>query len=323
MKNSVLLIIYFAAYYLGIIQLFYSLNRRRQRVLVFHHIIPDKFVDDSFEQRIVCTAESRFEKIMAIVNNRFRVTTDICVPNTAVITFDDGYRAALIADKVLSKYGNNAYFFIPVDNIGAGPLWIDHAMLWFAHVADGEYTINGDTFVLTTQSSRQRAFSQSVNKLYVNYDADGYIEQLDNLSPFSSLQTDEEYAMLRLRGLTAEELDLLKLKGHKIGAHSRKHDILSKLPPNELEDDFRSCYALVHTTYNTDIYAYPYGHPRDVSEQVVGACRKSGFSKAFINETNTSPTDFTIGRLNVGLSENKYEIEARLSGFTEWLKTII
>lgn len=103
-------LIYALFYYLGIISLFYKINRKKQRILVFHHIIPDEYVNTSFEQKIVCTSRSRFEWMMAIVNKRFKVTTELGEPESVVITFDDGYRAALIADEVLAKRANKAYF---------------------------------------------------------------------------------------------------------------------------------------------------------------------------------------------------------------------
>lgn len=72
MRKKVLLLLYFVAYYLGIILFFYWINRRKQRILVFHHIIPDDYVNTSFEQKIVCTSRSRFEWMMAIVNKRLK-----------------------------------------------------------------------------------------------------------------------------------------------------------------------------------------------------------------------------------------------------------
>lgn len=102
--------IYGLCYYLGILSFFYRINRKKQRILVFHHIIPDEYMNNSFEQAIVCTSRSRFDWMMSIVNKRFEVTTELGRSGSVIITFDDGYRAALIADEVLAKRTNNAYF---------------------------------------------------------------------------------------------------------------------------------------------------------------------------------------------------------------------
>ena len=80
MRRTLLVSLYFVAYYLGILTLFYRINRKKQRILVFHHIIPDEYMNNSFEQAIVCTSRSRFDWMMSIVNKRFEVTTELGGP---------------------------------------------------------------------------------------------------------------------------------------------------------------------------------------------------------------------------------------------------
>ena len=95
MRRMIRIIVYAMLYYIGIIKLFYWLNRKKQRILVFHHIIPDNHFNGSFEQKIVCTLQSHFGWLLSIVNQRYKVITNIGEPGTAIITFDDGYHAAM------------------------------------------------------------------------------------------------------------------------------------------------------------------------------------------------------------------------------------
>lgn len=321
MRKKFLSIFYALSYYLGIIAVFYWINRKKQRILVFHHIIPDEYVNTSFEQKIVCTSHSRFEWIMDIINKRLKVTTELGQPGSVVITFDDGYRAALIADEVLAKRANKAYFFMPISNVGSfEPLWIDRIMAWFAYVPEGEYTIANRKVRIGDSLSRQLAFSSLIDTLYEKYDKDSTIEMLGAAYPYEALPIDPAYFDLRFKGLTEEELLVLKQKGHKIGGHSVRHDILSMLDGRELRSDFKACSERVGSLYNTDLYAYPYGHKRDVTPRVIKECTQSTFAFAVMNEYNAEASEYSLSRMNIGHYHSRFEIEASLSGFTQWLK---
>lgn len=324
MRKELLCLFYFVTYYLGIIPLFYWINRKEQRILVFHHIIPDELINTSFEQKIVCTSRSRFEWMMAIVNKRLKVTTELGEPNSAVITFDDGYRAALIADEVLAKRANKAYFFIPIVNVDSYmPLWIDQIMAWFAYVPEGEYRIANRKVRIGDTLSRQREFSSLINTLYEKYDKISILEMLEDIYPFKDLPIDKGYFALRFMGLTAGEILELKRKGHKIGGHSVKHDILSMLDEQELLEDFKECSEYMKSMFNTNLYAYPFGHRRDVTAGVIKECSQSVFTLAVMNEYNSEASDFSLSRMNISHYNSRFEIEASLSGFTQWLKNVL
>ena len=318
------LIIYILAYFSGVIWLFYRLNRNRQRILVFHHIIPDHLINYSFEQQIVCSSKSHFERLIDIVNKRLEVTTQLGKANSAIITFDDGYRAALTADTILSKYGNNAYFFLPLSNIDSGPLWNDKIMGWIAYVSSGEYIIAGQSYYLNSQSSRQKAYKAIIDSIHTNdYNYSSIIEQLELICPFDNLNISEEYKNIRFRGLTQDEIMQIKRKGHKIGGHSINHDVLSLLQEEKLKHDFQQCSAQINKLYNCSLYAYPYGHKRDVSIECVKECGASGFSAAVMNEYIPYETPYTLSRMKISHYTSIYEIDAELSGFKQWLRNIL
>ncbi len=323
MSKKVKIIFCFLSYYLGIIYLFYFIRRKKQRILVFHHIIPDRFVNNSFEQDIVCTSYSKFAWIMSIVNKRFKITTNLGEPNSAVVTFDDGYRTALVANEILEKWNNKAYFFIPLTNVGVGPLWIDQIMAWFAYVPKGVYRIGNSQVTLSDKNSRHTAFDSAINSLYENYDKVTLMELLDKQYPYKKLSIEKDYFELRFRGLREDEIDSLKKKGHKFGGHSINHDVLSLLDDKSLYKDFEECSQQVGILFNTSLYAYPYGHKRDVTQNVIQACRMSSFTHAVINEHNSKATNYSLSRLNISHYNSRYEIEASLSGLIQAIKTLL
>ncbi|MBD5291696.1 MAG: polysaccharide deacetylase family protein [Bacteroides sp.] len=252
------------------------------------------------------------------------VTTQLGKANSAIITFDDGYRAALTADTILSKYGNNAYFFLPLSNIDSGPLWNDKIMGWIAYVSSGEYIIAGQSYYLNSQSSRQKAYKAIIDSIHTNdYNYSSIIEQLELICPFDNLNISEEYKNIRFRGLTQDEIMQIKRKGHKIGGHSINHDVLSLLQEEKLKHDFQQCSAQINKLYNCSLYAYPYGHKRDVSIECVKECGASGFSAAVMNEYVPYETPYTLSRMKISHYTSIYEIDAELSGFKQWLRNIL
>ena len=322
MRTFLKKILFGILYYTGIVAFFYHYNKNKQRILVFHHIISDEDLNLSFEQQIVCTPQSKFKWMMKIVNKRFRVTTDIGKPGTAVITFDDGYRAIWNAYEVLKSFNNTAIIFLPLSVIDGETLWIDKIMAWFAYVPSREYHIDGAVISIDSQESRLKAFSACVNSLYEpeKYNPPKVINELNRLYPIKELNIPEKYFSQRFMGLKTEEIQDLKERGYQFGAHSIGHDILSCLPPDKLEIDFRECESHIGKLFNTDVYAYPFGHKRDVNDNVYAISKQSMFANAVMNENVESPSKEKLSRINISHYASKYEIEAALSGLAQWLK---
>lgn len=317
-------ILFATLYYLGITSLFYYINKDKQRILVFHHIISDEDINQSFEQQVVCTSKSKFRWMMEIVNKRFLITTEIGAKNTAVITFDDGYRAIWNAYDVLRNYNNQAIVFLPLSAVDGGPLWIDCIMAWFAYVPDGIYNIDGEEILLNTQESRKKAFSKCIDSLYIPdyYNPKLTLGTLDKIYPIENLKIPERYYSYRFKGLSLDEIANLKSKGYKFGAHSIQHDILSCLSHDKLYNDFHECEHFIGNLFNTTVYAYPFGHKRDVTKEVMETCNKSGFDFALMNEYVPNESQEQLSRLNISHYSTRYEIEAALSGLTQWIKNL-
>ncbi len=327
-KKKLLSIVYILGYYLGVDVLFYWLNRDKQRVLVYHNIIPDELWMDALFL-VTGIRESVFRKQIALISKRLRLSTILDEPCSAMFTFDDGYRCANITSRILEDYATAGLFFMPVENIGSKqPLWIDKIMLWFSLVPENRYEIGGIPYLLTSNENREIAYSNYCNRMYEGhpYVPSLWIDELNRLYPFQSLYEMVPTALysLRFMGLSKDEILVLQKRGHKFGGHSVSHDILSLLDDKELKNDFRQTSILLSQhIINEPIYAYPYGHPRDVTSVVIKVCENSIYHYAFMNEHVEFPTSYTRSRLNLGNGYNKYELDAKLSGFHQFLKKLV
>lgn len=328
MKRKMLSVFYFLCFYLGLDALFYWINRHKQRVLVYHNVVPDRMWEDALHL-VTGIRESLFRKHVALISKRLRLSTQLDEPGTVMFTFDDGYRCAKVAAGILEEYATTGLFFIPVDNIGSKrPLWIDKIMLWFSYVPDNTYEIGEICYLLTSKERREVEYANFCNRMYKEYLYDPllWLDELNNHYPFQVLYDNvpTELYSLRFMGLPMEEISVLKERGHKFGGHSSRHDILSLLDSDELKEDFdRSSNLVIQNMINSLNYAYPFGHLRDVSPGVIKECEKSVYNNAFMNEHVKSPTPYTRSRLNLGNSFNQYELEARLSGLHQFLKNIL
>ena len=112
MKRILINSLFFFCYCIGIFRLFYFLTRNRQRIITFHHVIPDRYFDDSLCLGVSCT-ESVFDCQLKLIAEKFHFTTKVQNKKSCMITFDDGYNNNYsIALPILEKYKVKAIFFI-------------------------------------------------------------------------------------------------------------------------------------------------------------------------------------------------------------------
>jgi peptidoglycan/xylan/chitin deacetylase (PgdA/CDA1 family) len=316
-------------YLSGMVHLAYWLNRHRQVIVTYHNVLPDRMLDDSLHSR-EAHAESAFARQLEIIRRRFAVTAELDRPGTCLITFDDGYsNNARVAGPLLAQAGLPAYFFVPLETAQAGqPNWVDKFRLWLGAAPSGNYRISGTEIILGDAASRHRAAGALWRLIENDYRVrHAILEDMERSVPFTTLPIDPELRALRYDPMTIDELKRLAGAGHKVGCHSRAHDILSRLSASEIEADFRDCAACRGSLYNTDIYAYPFGGAAHLDERVIAACRRAGFSAAFIylpslDGTAFEPGRFAIPRRTLPNTANRFAIEAKLSGAEAFLKRV-
>ena len=308
------------SYYIGIIRLFYLLNRK-QRVITYHNIIPDNLFDNTLHLYF-SHSESVFKKHLQIINNRFRVTTEPELKKTVLLTFDDGYANNFcIAAKILNTYNNPAIFFVPSSIIDSKePLWIDSLMLWFSYVPVGQYTVFDLKLNITNNASRLKSYETVYIAIIQDYNLKNKIYNiLEEQYSFQKINIDKEFYKLRFTGLSFQQIDQMKMAGHSIASHGVKHDILSKLDMAELRNSLEITFN--SPIYNNTYISYPFGGEEEISQLVIETFRAIGYTHAFTNIKTNNENLFLLSRFSLPNSSDKVLIEAELSGFMGWMRT--
>lgn len=327
-KKRLLGLVYALAYHTGLIHLFYLGGRKRQVILTYHNVISDDLFDETaIHLGVSCTA-STFKKHLDIILARFKVSTELGLSGTCMITFDDGYRNNLdIAARLLNERNVSGLFFVPACYFeGHSILWIDKLLMWFSYAPAGNYLIAGQMIAIDLDpGSRQRLWGRIYDHVLDDYsEIDSLLDQLDRAFPFADIikSVPENMFQQRFVGLSADEVNALKVRGNKVGCHSFRHDILSKLDGAKLDSDFARC-ARHSAIYNSSIYSYPFGGVQEVSPSVIRACENYGYSGAVLNYDCSAGDRFSVGRISLDNLVNRYFIEARLSGFEKFIKGVL
>lgn len=322
MRHRVLRVILVAAYWLGIIRLFYFLNRRKQRILAYHNVLPDELFDDTLHLGMSCRASS-FENQLVAIRSHFKTTTQIGVPASCIITFDDGYRNnLLVAAPLLARHDTRAIFFVPACAVvSSGELWIDRMLRWVSYTPAGRYVIAGEPLLLSDRASRRIAWIALWRKMLSDYALKEVIlREMEAAAPEEAQPANPHLHELRFTLLSASELQELKSAGHSIGCHSANHDILSMLSDAELDRDFETCEKLIGPLYTAAIYSYPYGGFDEVTDRELERCQRSAFTHALGNVPATRP--HAIGRITLPDTSDPIVIHAILSGFDGFIRAI-
>ena len=325
MKKNLLNLLFIFSYYSGINKLFYYFSNSRQRVITFHNVIPDHCFDNSIHLGVSCT-ESVFKTQINEILKQYKITTEIGVPNSCVVTFDDGYSNNFEnANKILMEKNLSAVFFITSDLIeNQDILWVDKMLFWFSYVPLGSYNICGLSFCIS-EKNRGILYIESYRYILENYKEKYiFIQEMKELYPFSSLKIGLDLYFSRFNALSISEIEEMKKNGHLIACHSTSHDILSKLEDIELSDEILKCEKLISSLYNCNYFSYPFGSDEEVNDKVINAFKDSLFQKCFTNKWNwkIEKNPYSIQRFSFPNTENKYLINAHLSGFYYFIKHI-
>ncbi|WP_188109709.1 polysaccharide deacetylase family protein [Pseudohalioglobus sediminis] len=323
MKSLVLQCIYFAAFYAGILDLFYR-RRKTPIVITYHNIIPDDLFDKNAQFIGGDHRVSEFDAHLSIVSSKVSIGNR-CIPGEVLITFDDGYKNnKLVACPILKKHGASATFFIPACYFESSDiLWVDTMLMWLSYVPDGDYDILEHNFALSNKASRSQAWEAIWERLLQDFSLkQRVLLEMEERYPVNALEIDDEYLRLRFSALNEDDLYAMIAEGNQLACHSYNHDILSRLPPADLQSNFEKCEPY-RAKYNVNWFSYPFGRDDEVSSQVVELCKTHEYSKAFMNINRPSDDVHKIPRINMPNSTNRYLIHAKLSGFEGALKSAL
>jgi len=210
-------------------------------------------------------------------------------PQKAVLfTIDDGFKDHFeFAASIFDEFGFPLNFFV-VTGLLDGRLWPWDDQITYAvnrtRVSEVEIPLPSGKlhqFDASSGSARQRARvlrnllkDETQERLYEWVRTDLYprlkIEFPDEIPP--------EY-----RPMTWDDARSLQARGHGIYPHTCTHRILSRLPPDEKQEEVTQSLRRVESELGTvpDAFAYPTGRPVDYDKSDIRALQQSGFRMAF------------------------------------------
>jgi peptidoglycan/xylan/chitin deacetylase (PgdA/CDA1 family) len=312
-------IFFIILYFSGIVEFFYFINKGRLRVLTYHNVLSDSIFENKLHMG-VSHSEKNFETQLKLIKKRFK--TSIKNLNCeCIITVDDGYQNNFSTIyPLIKKYDISCIFFVTKNLVSGKALWIDKILIWVSYVSNGTYRLMGNEITIET-SNRNNALQDLYNIILANYSIkEQLIEELEENYSFQEIKIEEEIYNQRFTGLSKDQIIEMHSASY-VCAHSVNHDILSKLTKEELTADFSRCYN--SDLYNEKFYCYPFGNAKEVNEKVLSACKDSGFSHGFINyiPSKYEYSNHTISRLTLPNTNDKYVLNAYLSGLHNFLKT--
>jgi len=125
------------------------------------------------------------------------------------------------------------------------------------------------------------------------------------------------------RHLDRDQIRAMHDAGMEIGSHSRTHRVLSRLGPDEIEDEISgSRDDLASITGASPVsFAYPYGSRTTYDDRVVAAVRRAGYTSAVstgIGANDASTSMFELRRIPVYGTDDRRRLLARARGAYDW-----
>ena len=308
MKQWIKRLIFFLSYYTGVDALFFWLNRRAKRIVVFHNVIPDELAE-GLPEGIVGLKLSQFKAIVRECSRHFRFSTDVSDAKTLTITFDDGYRNQYsTAFRYLREQGIPAILFFSPGTREV--LTIDKMVFW-RELVPQEKVSGGDIGRFWCDEFWPRFLSDGATRGRATL---AWLEEICPLEPLMA-KLPQPFLKERLGPISDAELDEMRSAGWLIGWHTKTHTPLSALSEDELRDELDSPSA-----FRSVPFAYPYGTDSCVSAEARQIAADAGFPCA-LSYANASPNNasrFFLPRLP-GIGMDKYLVNAQLSGFAYFM----
>lgn len=323
MKQKLALILAFIAYWTGIIELFYKLNKNKKRIITFHNVIPKSLMPSNCEIGLEDTEETFRFKIREI-KKKFKIDTDIENQRTATITFDDGYKnQVIIAGEILNEEGSiPAIIFASgklIDNNSEyDALIVDLLLHWTFMVPNGSYKVKLKDSAINlnlNNNNRQEIWEKYIWKEFrkdINSKGAKLLSSLNGCVPLQKILStcSDEYINLRLRGISTFDIDRLTAKGWIIGWHTMNHYPLSLLSK---QSKIFEISESAPSYMKNRIFSYPYGEYTSVDNECMEIAESAGYPCAVSNlqEPGNNPKFF---RSRITLPNNFYLLHFELSG---------
>ncbi|MCI0585486.1 MAG: polysaccharide deacetylase family protein [Planctomycetes bacterium] len=233
-------------------------------------------------------------------------------PRAVLLTFDDAYRSfATHAWPALRALGTPAALFVPTayPDSGRPAFWWDRVERGIARMAPrARVETRVGTFPTGTPQERRRSIRE-IKLGLKGLPHPSLREEVDRIC--AALGAPEEPHEV----LGWDELRRLAREGVWVGAHTRTHPILTRLPPEAAEEEIRGSIADLEREIGTGprVLAYPDGR---CDEGVLAGAVRSGVALAFTMRRGTNALRrgdrLTLRRIHVDAGDSCAVLRARL-----------
>ena len=245
-------------------------------------------------------------------------------PDTAVITFDDGFRNVYTrAFPVLQRLNLPATIFVTTGLIGTqNILWPDELFCLMQQVSNGSLELPELPLCESWNDAKSR---EPIYLRLLSLLKELNVEQKKQTmaSIRSQLEVDavDDVSSTEFQACDWNQLREMKATGLiDVGAHTVNHEILSRLDDAALGFEIEDSCTTVLSQFDDicPVFAYSNGQPADFDDRVVGLLKNQTIRAALTTIDGLSRVNdqaFSIRRVPIG---NDTELQPCLESYTRW-----
>lgn len=246
---------------------------------------PGTTTADSFRWQMKLV--QRYFTPMSLPEALHRMREGILPPNTACVTFDDGYADnAAVAFPIMKEYGIPLTVFVASGYLDGGRMWNDSIIESLRCTPAGDLNLSSlglPVYQVDDPESRRLA-------AYNIIDRAKYLDQSHRQEVVDCLASQVDSLPDDLM-LTSNQLQYLVKQGVEIGGHTVTHPILARLKAHEAKSEIEEGRARLQelTGQSVRLFAYPNGkHGVDYTQEHVRLVEAAGFEAAVSTDWGTS-----------------------------------
>lgn len=239
-------------------------------------------------------------------------------PNTASLTFDDGFRnVATTAYPLLEKYQMLATVYLVTGFVGTRqPAWPDWVYYAVAETKAREISFEGATLRLNSVDDRRRAYRHISTNLKPRPRSERERILDDLRTQLGDLRVPDEHPVASLNWDEVHKLASTGLVD--FGSHTHTHPILSRCSDEEQWDELKTSRdILIEHGVSADLFAYPNGTTADYTSSTQRMLRELGYQSAVSMRPGLNKRHqdiYALRRIGVGADTTIREFELRMAG---------
>jgi peptidoglycan/xylan/chitin deacetylase (PgdA/CDA1 family) len=293
--------------------------RKDLRILAYHRVVdladPCAF---EFDLELISADSNGFREQMLLLKQHFQPMrlgdviaardSGVRLPgNAVVVTFDDGYDDNYkVAYPILRELGVPATFFVSTGHIDSGrPFaydWLVHMILLAKVKRLVLPELNLDAPIPPGRTAR-RHFAANVLRHIKAFD--GALQMAAITRMEHEWQMPRTAATAGCQPMTWDQLREMHASGFEIGSHGVSHQMLAKLPDEQVHDELKQSRATLERELGAPatLLAYPVGGDHAFDRRVLAATEAAGYSAACSYIYGTNPGSgwnrYSLNRLPV------------------------